>query len=136
MRLAGTWVLVERLWLDRVASAICLEFYSMNPEEQRRLERQLENLEAELNQQTPLQPHFDRTESMQSLYSQFTVWYRGLAPAGQVAVIVGGALIGLSLASTVVKLISLAFNLAVLGALVYVAYKFFLAPQAPNSNDS
>ncbi len=108
----------------------------MNPEEQRRLERQLENLEAELNQQTPLQPHFDRTESMQSLYSQFTVWYRGLAPAGQVAVIVGGALIGLSLASTVVKLISLAFNLAVLGALVYVAYKFFLAPQAPNSNDS
>ncbi|MBW4492202.1 MAG: YhcB family protein [Oscillatoria princeps RMCB-10] len=108
----------------------------MNPEEQRRLERQVENLEAELNQQKPLQSHFETSQSIQSLYSQFIIWYRGLAPVGQVAVIVGGALIGLSLVSTVVKLISLAFNLAVLGAIVYVAYKFFLAPQARNSNDS
>ena len=122
--------------MDRVASIVCLEFYSMNPEEQRRHERQLENLEAELNQPKPLQSPFDRTQSIESLYSQFMIWYRGLARAGQVAVVVGGALIGLSLVSTVLKLISLAFNLAVLGALVYIAYKFFLAPQARNSNDS
>ncbi len=78
----------------------------MNPEEQRRLERQLENLEAELNQQKPLQSHFDSSQSIESLYSQFVIWYRGLAPVGKVAVVVGGALIGLSLVSTVLKLIS------------------------------
>jgi hypothetical protein len=108
----------------------------MNPQEQRRLERQLENLEAELNQQKPQQSNSDTSRSIQSLYSQFIIWYKGLPPVGQVAVIVGGVLIGLSLVSTVVKLISLAFNLAVLGVIVYVAYKFFLAPQAPNNNDS
>ncbi len=108
----------------------------MNPEDHRRLERQLENLEAELNQQKLQQSSFDTSQSIQSLYSQFIIWYQGLTRVGQVAVIVGGALIGLSLVSTVVKLISLALNLAVLGVIVYVAYKFFLAPQATNNNDS
>lgn len=121
-------------WL--VASAVCLELYNMNPEDHRRLERQLENLEAELNQQKLQQSSFDTSQSIQSLYSQFIIWYQGLTRVGQVAVIVGGALIGLSLVSTVVKLISLALNLAVLGVIVYVAYKFFLAPQATNNNDS
>lgn len=105
-------------------------------EEAQRLERQLQKLEVEINQQQPLTTHSETSPSIQSLYSQFLGWYQTLPQVGQVAVVAGGILIGLSALSIVFQLIRLAFSLAVLGVIVYLGYKFFLVPQSSKDNDS
>ncbi|MBD2042317.1 hypothetical protein [Microcoleus sp. FACHB-672] len=105
-------------------------------EEAQRLERQMQKLEVEVNQQQPLQTHFEASPAIQSLYTQFLSWYQRLPQIGQVAVIGGGILIGLSALSIVFQLIRLAFSLAVLGVILYLGYKFFLVPQSSQDKDS
>ena len=105
-------------------------------EQTQRLERQLQELEAEINQQQPLQPIIQTSPSIQSVYNQFLNSYQTLPAAGKVALMLGGALIGLWVLSIVFQLIRLAVSLAVLGVIVYIGYKFFVGSQYSQDRDS
>lgn len=102
----------------------------MNPQDRQKVERKLQELEAELHSTQPLSQNQDLLSTLQSLKQQLAVWYRGLPTLGKGATIAVGGILALSVVTTVVNLIRLAFTLAVLGVLVYVGYKFFLTSKS------
>ncbi len=54
-------------------------------------------------------------------------WFRSLPPAGRIAVYIGGIVVGFSLLSTVLKVISSFLSIAILAIVICVLYKLFLA---------
>ncbi len=96
--------------------------------------RKLHDLEAQMNQTRPLQSNSDTSESIQSLYQRAVTWFQQLPKEGQIAVAVAGAVLGLSVLGTLVKLVSFALSLVLLGGLLYIGYKFFLAPSSQDRN--
>jgi hypothetical protein len=113
----------------------------MNPQENRDYEQRLQELEAELDQdQTlpsvsnqagqPLQPLIRQSQSEKSVLKQVTNWFNNLPSPGKVAVVVVTVLISFSVLRSVLQLVASLISLAILGAIVYLVYKFFVTPQS------
>lgn len=79
--------------------------------------------------------NLDNYPAAQTFYNQFLNKFQSLPKPGQVAVFAIGAIIVLTVFNTVVQLISALITLAVLGVLIYIAYKLAISPQSSNNND-
>ena len=107
----------------------------MNPQEPKNWQRQLEELQAKLKRQQPLQANPEITHSIETLYNQFLSWFRGLPKGGRVTVLAVGAIMGLTVLKSILDLLTLSISLAFFGGLLYLAYKFLIAPNSSNTND-
>lgn len=92
-------------------------------------------LKAKLERSPLLKLNLDSYPAAQTFYNQFLDKFQRLPKPGQVAVFAVGAIILLTVFNTVVQLISALITLAVLGMLIYIAYKLAISPQSSNSND-
>ncbi|MBO0349945.1 hypothetical protein J0895_12635 [Phormidium pseudopriestleyi FRX01] len=106
----------------------------MNPQERHKLERQLQELEAQIDQPQPLPSSTPSSPSLKSVYQQLTLWYQELPDGGKLVAIAVGGVFALSAVSTVLNLVRLAFTLAAVGVLGFVGYKLFLASKSSNPN--
>ena len=113
----------------------------MNPQENRDYDRRLQELETELEKDKPLlspetQPGqleerpVNDSQPAQSVLNQFTTWFNSLPSAGKVAVVALAAILGFSLLRSVLQLVASLISLAILGVLLYLVYKFFVAPRS------
>lgn len=113
----------------------------MNPQENRELERRLREIEAQINQQSSPRPfqsqpgqlpklQSDRLQSIQSFLQQVTNWFNGLSGVGKAVVISAAAIVGLMVLKTVFQLVTSLISLAIVGVLLYLVYKFFVAAKA------
>jgi hypothetical protein len=112
----------------------------MNPPENRDYERRLQELEMELDKNQPLpsiekpsEPSLQRNTNnsqIESVFKQVVNWFNSLPSAGKIAAIAIAAIIGLSLLRSVLQLVTSLFAIAVLGAILYLVYKFFVTTQS------
>jgi hypothetical protein len=109
----------------------------MNSSNNQDWEKKLKELEAEINQTStstsekqtePVKPHVEiaNAEQITNWLNSARDWFNNLPSVGRVAVGVGGALVGISVLSTFIKLVSSLVSVAIVGGLIYVAYKFFI----------
>ncbi|MGB7710207.1 MAG: hypothetical protein WBL95_11850 [Microcoleus sp.] len=92
-------------------------------------------LKAKLERSPLMKMNLDNYPAVQTFYNQFLNKFQSLPKPGQVAVFAVGAIIVLTVFNTVVQLISALITLAVLGVLIYIAYKLAISPQSSNNND-
>ncbi|WP_017659398.1 hypothetical protein [Baaleninema simplex] len=99
----------------------------MNPQSD--WQRRLQELELDIDrhQNNDNLPNEDRPNSLQTLYQQARTWFQNLPPIGQVAVGIGGIVLGFSILQTLLRLVSLAISVAILAVLVYGGYRLFFA---------
>jgi hypothetical protein len=90
----------------------------MSSEGQQNWQKKLEDLEAQINNSSSVK---------QNILPQIRNWFAHLPTLGKVVVVVGGVMFALSLLNTVFWLVRLLLSLTVLGVIVYVGYKLFLA---------
>jgi len=93
-------------------------------------------LKARLDRSPLIKINLDNYPAVQTFYNQFLNKFQSLPKAGQVAVFAVGAIIVLTVFNTVVQLISALMTLALLGVLVYIAYKLTITPDSSNTNDN
>lgn len=117
----------------------------MNPQNQSDWERKLQELEVEIYQtpsnssmsnsepQNP-QTNFSKTSpQLQKLWLQVRNWFNNLPKGGKAIALLVAIVVGFSLLRTVLQLISALIGMAILGVLLYAAYKFFIAPPSSQS---
>ncbi len=113
----------------------------MNPQENRDYDRTLQELETELEKDQPLlspetQPGqleerpVNDSQPEKSVLNQVVNWFNSLPSAGKVAVVAIAAILGFSLLRSVLQLVASLISLAILGVLLYLVYKFFVAPRS------
>ncbi|MBE8998962.1 hypothetical protein IQ274_12260 [Nostoc sp. LEGE 12447] len=107
----------------------------MNPQPEEDLQRRLDKLEAEINSAPGVvyQPQGQK-QMPQSVFAnlslqleRFKIWFNGLSGTKKLVVSGVTLLVGLAMLQTVFKLIASVITLALLAALVYVGYKFFVS---------
>ncbi|MBC1219940.1 hypothetical protein GNF10_28090 [Nostoc sp. UCD121] len=107
----------------------------MNPQPEEDLQRRLDKLEAEINSApgAVTQPQGDK-QMPQSVFAnlslqleRFKIWFNGLSGTKKLVVSGVTLLVGLAMLQTVFKLVASVITLALLAALVYVGYKFFVS---------
>lgn len=115
----------------------------MNPQENRDWERRLQELEMEINQTSsppsvnntepgqPLQRNSDNSQQIDNVLKRVRYWFNGLTPVGKVAIVAIAVVVGFSLLRTVLQLVASLISLAIVGVLVYLVYKFLIAPKSP-----
>lgn len=111
----------------------------MNPQENRQVERKLQDLEAEINQQSAVVPVERQqtqpqaaatpTELIMSWVKHFANWYQRLPDIGKVVVVVAGVMIGFAALNSVFQLVASLISLAFLGLLIFLVYKFVITPK-------
>jgi len=113
----------------------------MNPQENRDYDRRLQELETELEKDQPLlspetQPRqleerpVNDSQPEKSVLNQVVNWFNSLPSAGKVAVVAIAAILGFSLLRSVLQLVASLISLTILGVLLYLVYKFFVAPRS------
>ena len=113
----------------------------MNPRENQDYERRLQELERELDNNQPrpsVETHpeqsiqdYINTSQIKLVFHRVTNWFNNLPTAGKVVAIAVAATIGLSLLHSVLQLVTSLFAIALLGAILYLVYKFFVTTQFP-----
>ena len=94
-------------------------------------QRKLEELEAEINQSvsppadSPIEPSPQRTLQER---------WNSLPPLGKGAIAAVALFVGFSLLNTVLRLVTSLLSVAVLGVVLYLLYKFFIAPRSSESD--
>jgi len=101
--------------------------FGLMKENNQRIKQKLEEIEAQLKSDSRFQPNPELSKSVQSVYNQLLIWYKGLPTWGKGGTILVGLMLGLSVFRTVLNLINLGMTLAVLGVGGYFAYKLFLS---------
>lgn len=104
----------------------------MKENNQERIKRKLQEIESQLKSDSPLKPTPELSNSLQSLYNQFLIWYKGLPTWGKGGTMLVGLMLSLSVFRTVLNLINLGMTLALVGVGGYFAYKLFLASESSN----
>lgn len=113
----------------------------MNPKDNPYSKRRLQELESQLNPENAWQfveiklqqffgRHVNSSESETSIVKQVSDWFNRLSSAGKAAVVAIGALIGFSALKSLLQLVASLFTLALFGVILYLVYKFFVAPQS------
>lgn len=98
------------------------------------LEEKLQELEREINGSSPSEVKPESPASLSPISDRFLAWFKALPKGGQIAVLIVGAIAGLTLIKIVVELISLSIGLGFMAVLLYLGYKFFLASNTSNNN--
>lgn len=70
------------------------------------------------------------SETLQHSYQQLTAWFQGIPASGKVFAIAVGGLLSLTLIKTVFQLISALITLSVFGVILYLVYRFWIAPKS------
>ena len=109
----------------------------MNPQENQDLESRLQELERQIdNSPSVLEVHQKQEETSQSQKNSQSLdkflgsiqqWFNSLPTPGKLVVIVVGVIIGFSLLNSVLRLVSSLLSVAILGVILYVLYKIFIA---------
>ena len=107
----------------------------MNPQNNFKWQQAFGELKAKLERSSLIQQNSDSYQALGTFYNQLLDKFQKLPKPGQVAVFAVGAIIVLTVFNTVVQLISGLITLAVLGVLIYIAYKLAIAPDSSNTND-
>ncbi len=113
----------------------------MNPKDNPYYKRRLQELESHLDPKTSWQSveiklqqffgrHVNSSESETSIVKQVSDWFNRLSRAGKVAVVAIAAIIGFSVLKSLLQLVASLFTLALFGVILYLVYKFFVAPQS------
>jgi hypothetical protein len=114
----------------------------MNPQDNQNMERRLQEIEAELNNDKrlssvetepgqPLQRHRNDESSLRLLVNQVVNWFNSLPTLAKVAVAIITVTLAFSLLRSVLQLVASLLSLGVLGVILYLVYKFVIAPQPP-----
>ena len=96
-------------------------------------QRKLEELEAEINQSvspptdSPIEPSPQRT--LQERWNSLPTFGKG-------AIAAVALFVGVSLLSTVLRLVTSLLSVAILGVVLYLLYKFFIAPRSSEPDRS
>ena len=104
----------------------------MNPQNNFNFQQAIRELKAKVERSSLIQQNPDSYQALGTFYNQFLDKFQKLPKAGQVAVFAVGAIVVLTVFNSIVQLISALMTLAVLGVLIYIAYK--LAISADSSN--
>ncbi|MGK7950610.1 MAG: hypothetical protein AB4368_17970 [Xenococcaceae cyanobacterium] len=111
----------------------------MDSSDKQNWQRRLEELEVEIDreaasnsqeQEEPVKPHVEIANNNSSVLDWLNAardWFNGLAPIGQVAVGIVGIMVGFSLLGALIKVVSSVISIAIVGGLVYIAYKYLFA---------
>lgn len=100
----------------------------MEPQPDRDLDLRLQKLEAELNQPATLTTKKQTDpQTIQYPLNQFISWLKGLPSFGKLVVIGITTIIGFAILRTVLHLVASLISLGLLGLLLYLGYKFFVA---------
>ena len=94
-------------------------------------QRKLEELEAEINQPSSVSPPPDSPIEPSPQRSLQERW-NSLPTLGKVAIAAIALFVSFSLLSTVLRLVTSLLSVAVLGVVLYLLYKFFIAPRSSN----
>ncbi len=98
---------------------------AMNSQDPRDIDRQLEELEKQIKGTSDPQ---SQAKPLQELILPIQQWYQNLPQIGQIVVAGGAVLLGFSILNLFLRLVSAAIALAVMGGLLYLGYKFLIAP--------
>ncbi|MHC5595884.1 MAG: hypothetical protein ACYTXC_07990 [Nostoc sp.] len=105
----------------------------MNHQPEEDLQRRLDQLEAEMNSTPGVVPQ-PQKQTPQSIFAnlnlqleRFGVWFNSLSGTKKLVVSGVTVVVGLAMLQTVFKLVASVITLALLAALVYVGYKFFVS---------
>jgi hypothetical protein len=106
----------------------------MNSQEHQNWQRKLEELEAEINP-TPIAEEkqdqaYPYQDKMTKIFTIIVQWFNQLPSLGKIIVTVVGAMITLSLLSTVFKLVTALVSLCILGILLYITYKLLIVSRS------
>jgi hypothetical protein len=89
------------------------------------------NVEAEnLNEVEVDYSNFLGLDALKQGYQQFVTWFNEIPSSGKLLAIAGGGLLSLTLIKTVFQLISSLITLSVFAAIVYLVYRFWIAPKS------
>lgn len=95
-------------------------------------EKRIQELEVEIEQDSKELSTSSQTDTSQSIETGVSLlrqWFESLPTAAKVVVAVVGLMIGFSLLNTVLKLITSLISITILAVVLYLLYKFFLAPK-------
>ena len=70
------------------------------------------------------------SETLQHGYQQLSSWFQGIPASGKVCAIAVGGLLSLTLIKTVFQLVSSLITLSVFGVILYLIYRFWIAPKS------
>ncbi len=111
----------------------------MKPADNSNWQQRLQELEVEVNQTTPgTEVKFTVPEPLkamadpaqyQNLIDRLLPWFNNLSQTTKVAVAVIGALVAFVVLRSVLQLVAAAASLAILGIILYLVYRFLIAPK-------
>lgn len=108
----------------------------MNSQDRSNFQQRLQELEAQIPTETTsgerLEPNLPINTDAGTL-PQIASWFHNLPDVLKIVAIAVAAIISFTLLRTVLQLVFSLITLAVVGGLVYFAYKFWVAPQPPES---
>ncbi|MEG4111043.1 MULTISPECIES: hypothetical protein [unclassified Microcoleus] len=107
----------------------------MNPQNNFNWQQAFGELKAKVERSPLITQNSDSYQAVGTLYNQLLHKFQRLPKPGQVAAFAVGGIIVLTVFNSVVQLISSLMTLAVLGVLIYIAYKLAISPQSSNTND-
>ena len=107
----------------------------MNPQNNFNWQQAFGELKAKLERSPLIKQNSDSYQAVGTFYNQLLDKFQTLPKPGQVAAFALASIIVLTVFNSVVQLISALMTLAVLGVLIYIAYKLAISPQSSNTND-
>ena len=107
----------------------------MNPQNNFKWQQAFGELKAKLERSSLIKQNSDSYQAVGTFYNQLLDKFQRLPKPGQVVAFAAGSIIVLTVFNSVVQLISALMTLAVLGVLIYIAYKLAISPQSSNTND-
>ncbi len=99
----------------------------MNPQDPQNPQHQWQDIDADVSPTRPFFPNFNPFSIAISLYQQAIGWISSLPKEGQILAVGIALFVGVSAIATVLKLISFALSLALLGAFLYIGYRLITA---------
>jgi anti-sigma-K factor RskA len=111
----------------------------MKPADNSNWQQRLQELEVEVNQTAPAtEVKFTLPEPLkaitdpaqyQNLIDRLLPWFNNLSQISKVVVAVAGALVAFVVLRSVLQLVAAAASLAILGIILYLVYRFWIAPK-------
>jgi hypothetical protein len=109
----------------------------MNSPEPQDWQRRFQDLKMKIDR-TSVDSSFDKleieppsfgAETFGRSYRQSIAWFNSIPSSAKLVAIAGGGLLGLTLIKTVFQLITSLLTLSVLGIILYLVYRFWIAPK-------
>ncbi len=102
-----------------------------NFSEEQNQKQRIEEIEAEIDHEfSPNTANFNKipvsSASFSNVLSPIKHWFQALPTVGKIVVTFGGFMIGLSLLTTVFKIVTSLITLVIIGGAVYLGYKFLV----------